>query len=237
LTDVFPNLHDVLDVDTSATGRLALQPLPQSHTHWYSDSRAPLIAKIVNGNFVAETRVRLGTRTSMSQVPSGQFNAAGFVVRNPNSSAPGNESWVMFNVGFQQGFFARETKTTRPMPGSSSLSTLFLSATPATTEDVRLRVCRLGSEFRFLHLMPGESAWSEDVYTMATTVNGNGAQQPTPGVSQGNPIRFVRADFPTSLQVGLLVGNWDAPYEARGEFDYLRIISVSSAQECITALP
>jgi hypothetical protein len=237
LTDLFPNLHDLLTVDGPVQGRLAVQPLQQAESGWYSDSRSPLIAATVAGNFVAETRVRLGTRTSISQTPSGNYSQAGFVVRNANSSVPGNESWVMFNFGFQNGFFGREAKTTRPSPGSSSLSTLFLTPATATTSDVRLRVCRVGSDFRFLHLMPGETAWTEDNWGSGTTVIGNGSGEATPGTTQGNPIRFTRSDLPNSLQVGLMVANWEPPFEARAEFDYLRITPVTNAQECVTALP
>lgn len=234
LTDLYPSLHATLDVDVTTPGHLTMSPLSVAQTHWYSDSRGPLLYRQISGNFVAETRVQVGRASDINQIPSGGFSAGGFVIRDPASS-PGEERWVMYNVGHQTNSFAREAKTTRPGSGAS-LSTLYLNTAPAGSNTVRLRVCRLGGEFRFYHRHASENDWVEEGFSGATQVQGNGSQEPTPGVVQNGVLRFSRPDMPAALQVGLLVGNWSAPFDLRADFDYLRFGSVNVASDCLQSL-
>ncbi len=233
-SDLFPALHSELSL-TQVSGQLSLAPVAVNQTHWYSDEHAPLIYKPVSGNFVVETALRVGRQSDMAQAPRGQYSAGGFVLRDPQSSAPGGERWVMYNLGYQAGFVAREAKTTRP--GSpASLSTLYLMNSNNVLSG-KLRVCRLGSVFHFFHQLSGEASFTEEAYVAGTTPMGNGSTEATPGVVSGGVIRFDRPDLPATLQVGLLVGNWATPYEARGEFDYVRFASASSLSDCTRPLP
>ncbi len=232
---LWSNLHptrvQTLDIGGSAAGQLTITPIALAENAWYSDSYAPLIYKSVTGNFVVETSVRIGRRTDMTLAPTGQFNQAGFVVRDAAGTSPGGQRWVMYNVGYQDVAVAREVKTTRN--GSpATLSTLYLNNTPSGATSVRLRVCRIGSTFLFFHRHPTEASFVEEQYTATTRVSGNGAGTPTPGTSSGMPLRFLRTDLPATLQVGVMTGTWAPPHDARGEFDYVRFAPATSLADC-----
>jgi hypothetical protein len=227
LSDLFPQLHDVATV---AGGKLTLQPVVTQHTHWYSDSHAPFVYLSVTGDFVAETDVVVGRRTDVALPPRGTFSAGGLLVRDPAAAAPGNESWIMYNIGMQTGAAAREAKTTRK-GAPDSLSTLYLIPTGGVLT-AKLRVCRIGATFRMYHRMPNESAFVEEAYGNGTAPQGNGAGEATPGVVPNGVIAFARPDLPATLQVGLLAGHWEQTLETRAEFDYLRVRPVAAPADC-----
>lgn len=232
--DLFPTLHSTLSL-TQVSGQLSLAPVAVNQTHWYSDQHGPMIYKAVTGNFVVETQLRVGRQSDIAQAPRGQFSAGGFVLRDPQSSTPGRERWVMYNVGYQSGSVAREAKSTRA--GSpDSLSTLYLTDSNNVLAG-KLRVCRLGTVFHFFHQLSGEASFVEEAYGSGTAVMGNGAGEATPGVVVGGVIRFDRPDLPATLQVGLIAGNWAAPYETRVEFDHARFASAASLSDCTRPLP
>ncbi|HNN93180.1 MAG TPA: hypothetical protein PKI03_12960 [Pseudomonadota bacterium] len=233
-SDLFPSLHSTLSL-TQVTGQLSLAPVAVDQTHWYSDQHGPMIYKAVTGNFVVETQLRVGRQSDMAQAPRGQFSAGGFVVRDPQSVAPGSERWVMYNIGYQSGTVAREAKSTR-VGSPASLSTLYLINSNSVLSG-RLRVCRLGSMFHFFHQLTGEAGFVEEAYGSGTAPMGNGAGEATPGVVVGGVIRFDRPDLPATLQVGLIAGNWASPYETRAEFDYARFASATSLADCTRPLP
>ena len=228
----FPAQNDALSV---TSGRLILRPLARNHASWYSDDRAAFVARSVTGDFVAEIDVQVGRRDDINQAPRGQFSAGGLLLRDPQSRAPGGERWLMYNVGFQTTVPAREVKTTRP--GSpDSLSTLYLMPSGGVLRG-RLRVCRLGDTFRFFHQLSNEAALVEEAYGVGTTPLGNGAAEATPGVVPGGVIRLSRPDLPATLQVGLMAGNYEAPYETEARFDYIRFGAVSAPADCVRPLP
>ena len=208
---------------------MTIVPQGELHNHWYSDSWGPFVFRQISGDFVAETLVFVGRNTDMTASPPGQFSAAGFVLRDP-ASGPNQQRWLMYNIGHQINTNARELKTTRP--GNPSLSTLYLTDTVGGSLQSELRICRRGPLFRFFHRQPGEISWIEEAQDASTVVNGNGAAEPTPGVVTGGVMQLIRPDLPTELQLGLIVGNWDAPFDVRGEFDYLRIQSISTDADC-----
>lgn len=234
LADLYPALHDALPLAGAAPGRLALAPIQVAQTHWYSDSEGPLLYRTVTGDFVVETDVNVGRRDDPSQPPRGGFNAGGLLVRDPASARRG-QRWIMYNLGHQVDSFAREVKTTRP-GAAESLSTLYLIQTAAGVRGGRLRICRLGEALRFFHQHPGEAGWTEEAYGPGTSPLGNGGGEPTPGVVVGGVIRFLRPDLPATVQVGLMVGAWDAPLDTRAEFDYLRFGEARTAADCTAPL-
>jgi hypothetical protein len=205
--------------------------VPVSQGGWYSDHVAPLLYVSVTGDFVAETDLIVGRRTDVSMPPVGDYNQAGFVVRDPATTSPGGARWIMYNMGFQQNSLAREAKTTRSS-GGMSLSTLYLTNTPAGAHAGKLRVCRLGSVVRMFHRHPGEGAFVEEAYDGTTNVLGNGSGDATPGVVVGGAIRFDRPDLGPTLQVGLMVGNWGPPFDVSASFDYLRVEPAASVADC-----
>jgi hypothetical protein len=236
-TDLFPNRHEALDINTSTPGHLTIVPVAAPMNHWFSDNQGPMIYKMVTGNFVVETLVRVGRRSDPTQPPRGQFNAAGFVIRDARSLSPGGQMWVMYNLGYQASSFAREIKTTRPNAAGASLSTLYLNNAPPGVYSAWLRVCRVGNTFHFFYRHPGAMNWIEEVYTSSTMVQGNGANQPTPGTMFNGPLRFDRPDLSPMLQIGLIAGNWLAPLEVRAEFDYIRFYQVTTLADCTADFP
>ncbi|MCA9668704.1 MAG: hypothetical protein KC503_24090 [Myxococcales bacterium] len=234
--NLYPARLTTLDIGSSAAGRLTMVPVAQTNNAWYSDSRGPLLYKLVTGNFVVEASVRIGRTSNPALPPTGQFNAAGFVIRDPASSNPGGERWVMYNIGYQDSAVARETKTTRAASGSS-LSTLYLNNTPSASTSAILRVCRVGNTFHFFHRHGSASSFTAEPYAASTRISGNGAAQVTPGTTLGSPIQFTRTDMPATLQVGLMTGTWAAPHDARGEFDWARFARVNSLADCTQPLP
>lgn len=233
LKDLYPQLHDQLPL-AGAAGRLALTPVAVAYTHWYSDNEGPFLYKTLTGDFVVETDLLVGRRDDRTQPPRGAYNAGGLLVRDP-ASARRAQRWLMYNLGHQVNSFAREAKTTRP-GAQESLSSLFLVRAPDGARGGKLRICRLGQAFHLLHQHPGEAGWVEEAYDAATTPMGNGAGEPAAGVVPGGVIRFLRPDLPATVQVGVVVGAWEAPLETRAEFDYLRFGAPRSLADCAAPL-
>ena len=237
-SDLAPARHTTLDIQQSRAGFLTIVPAPTSFNAWYSDSEGPLYSKTITGDFVAEISVVLGTATDRTVTPvrANTFSAAGFVIRDP-ASVQFRQRWVMYNIGYQDVAVAREIKTTTPSAGgaTASLSTLYLNNTPSAVNAGLLRVCRIGSLFRFFHRYPSESTWTEEVFrsvgSTPTRINGNG---PRPAIADGAPLSFDRPDLPAAVQVGLMAGNFvPDPAGARGEFDYIRFSSASKPADCL----
>lgn len=247
--DQEPQRHAVetqggLDVGVSRAGHLMLAPSIQAQNHWYADNHGAMVARTITGDFVMEVDVTVENRAGTA-LPNAPYNAAGLLLRDP-ASQPGAERWVMYNLGFQDGFVAREVKTTRPGTGGS-LSTLYLMEVNPPTGRVTLRACRVGSMVRFFHRMDGSPDFTEETFvtggTQDTVALGNGAFQPTPGVVlPGNPdpvIRFDRPDLPQTLHAGLIAGVWEVGAGAgvRGVFDAVRFGPAPTAASCLAGLP
>jgi hypothetical protein len=240
-TDLAPERHTVLDVGQSSAGRLTIVPNNGDMNAWFSDSQGPLLFQAVEGDFVAETAVVLGSASDMRTTPTlpGSFSGAGFVVRDPASSR-GQERWVMYDIGFQDSAVAFEVKTTVPGSGDSaaSESTLYLNNTRQGANAALLRVCRLGSQFRFFHRYEGDAAWTEEQVRLSgpdpTRVIASGSEST---VSDGSTLVFDRPDMPQAVQVGLMVGVWAPdPGGTRGEFDYVRFGPATSSDDCTAEL-
>ncbi|MCC6620349.1 MAG: hypothetical protein IT385_03795 [Deltaproteobacteria bacterium] len=234
-----PALHDVLDVDTTIAGALVMDPnryvpsgLPNPPTGagWFEDYKGPFAYKLVTGDFVVIAHVQVGTTTDESARPSGLFNAAGLVARDPSGSAPGDESWIMFNIGRQATSFASESKTTYPAApgGSYSRSTLFLTPIAASGNSARLAMCRLGDRFYFFRSMDSSPGWVQEVHTPGN-VYYDGAGLAGVGYEAG----FERADLPATLQVGLIANRWgEGAAPPRAVFSRLSFATPSTLADC-----
>lgn len=177
---------------------------------WYSDSKGPLLFEEVEGNFLIETEVEIKRKDGKPGLPEANFTSAGLLVRDPSSTYE-KESWIMYNIGFQNSFFGREIKATRHTNGSPtgnpsyndglrSLSTLYLLPAKQVTV-TKLRIARVGNEIRCYYKANGK--WHEEKPIKGLEKFGNGLKFP---VSQFNDKQFRpnKLDLPFTVQVGLI---------------------------------
>ena len=144
-----PAQYSVLDIDETKPGMLTLEP---NHTQgWFEDGDAPFLFKEIAGDFVVETHVTALSRNDLSSPPSQQYNSAGLLVRD-GAATPGDEDWLMYNIGYQETFVGTEGKTTQD---SQSILTL----TPGANAG-RLRICRVGSDYQMYRWLDGETSWT-----------------------------------------------------------------------------
>ncbi len=210
---------------------------------WYSDGSGPFLYLPISGDFVVETRVTASKQEAADQVPVGKFSSTGLLIRDP-ASANEKMRWVMYNIGFQDKFFGTEAKTTRDfdgkfhfhnMGGFRSLSTLYLTKRDASSPEAYLRMCRVGPEIRMYFRRGADGSWTEEAQDATTQVQGNGASNPTPGVTANGPVRFLRPDLPPLVQVGLIAnrgGSSDAKADGESRFDFVKFKRVSTFDDC-----
>jgi hypothetical protein len=168
LTELLPSLRIKADV---ADGLLRVKGVPD-RAGWYSDRSGPYFYRAISGDFLVETQVRAVRTDTPAARPAGSFNSAGLLVRDPASSYR-QMRWLMYNLGQQNGFYGTEAKSTVPEIGSwhlhqvagfRSASTLWLTPLPDGIVEGRLRICRVGSEFRMFKQI-GTGAWQEETPT------------------------------------------------------------------------
>jgi hypothetical protein len=236
LMELAPDLRLMAEI---ADGRFHVRGIPEK-AGWYSDRSGPLFYRVVSGDFMVDTEVRTVKAADGKTRPSGKFNSAGLLVRDPASDT-GNMRWVMYNIGQQDGFYGTEAKSTVPdtgewhfqrLAGFGSRSTLWLTPVPEGVVQARLRICRVGSEFRFFKQLPGSDGWSEEAYSPRTKVLGNGADTPTDGVKEAGVIRFVRPDISPTVQVGLIANPGMAPSDGMGQFTGISFERISAFSDC-----
>lgn len=204
--------YDLLDIDTSNPGQLTFVPTANANNAWYETYQAPFRYKLVTGDFAVVTYVNAGNRTQPdpgSSPPTGQFNSAGFLARDPASDEPdGAENYIMFNLGYQINDLSTEAKTT-----INSSSVLTLTSTSGSYQG-RLLMCRIGATFYTYRHLDNEADW-----VLVETM--------------------MRDDLPATLQVGLVVNAWDetpANSTLYAQFDYVRFAAQppTSQTDCTT---
>lgn len=172
--------------------------------------------------------------------PLGSYNSNGLVVRDASGSQ-GTMRWLMYNFGQQESFYGTEAKSTVPdwggfhvqrLAGFDSRSTFWLTPLPEGVVEARLRICRVGDEFRFFKLLPGSDSWEEERHAAGTVVLGNGAERPTEGVEDGGVIRFIRPDLPQTVQVGIINNPGMPPSDGEGQFASLSFDRITGFAEC-----
>ncbi|MFK7893995.1 MAG: hypothetical protein AB8B63_24485 [Granulosicoccus sp.] len=139
----------LLDMNDSSPGALAIEPIRTPG--WFADGDAPLLYKLVTGNFSVETFVSAQSTRNPGAIPASNFNSAGLMARNP-AGATQSENYIMVNVGQQNGVAGSETKTTR---NSSSV----LDIIPGSIAG-RLILCRIGSTFHTYRWLDNEDRWT-----------------------------------------------------------------------------
>ncbi len=208
---------------------------------WYSDRSGPMFYREITGDFLVETRARGVRAADGSARPTGDFNSTGLIVRDP-AGTTANMRWLMYNFGQQLGFYGTEAKTTVPdsgewhaqkLAGFHSRSTLWLTPMPDDIVEARLRICRIGDEFRFFKSHEGSDGWVEEVHGPGTVVQGNGVDVPTPGVVDGGAIRFVRPDIARTVQVGLISNPGFPPNDGESQFAGIWFRRISGFEACV----
>ncbi len=169
---------EVYDINTSTPGNLHMMPFT---TSWYQDYRGPLLFKEITGNFIFSTKITATNRVGNS-TPSSSFSLAGVMLRQArpitNGLAdwtPGGENYIFLSAG-----------TANPVNQAPHLeikntdeSISNLQITPiSTNEDVEIRFARIDQYVICLYRVPDQD-WS---------IRG----------------RYVRPDFPDSMQIGFV---------------------------------
>jgi hypothetical protein len=209
------------DIGESRKGSMTLVP----HTStWYQDYRGVLVHKLIEGDFVATTRVH-STNRAGNGPPRVSFSLAGIMVRTPREVTPqtwrpGGENYIFLSLGAARdaGRFAFEVKTTIDSRSN-------LEITNAAGPDAEIRVARIDSGFVLLRKEPGRT-WAVHrryhrpdmphrlqvgftVYTdYATASQLPPERQNTEVIRGGNPdlrasfdyMRFARPQIPTEFQ-------------------------------------
>lgn len=206
------------DVDSSEPGKLVMIPAVFNQNGWFGSSVGAFRYKLVEGDFVVASHIIAGNVNSPNDdtvPPTGTYNSAGFVVRDPASFQPDNENWLMYNHGAQVfspsagHSLATETKTTVE---STSVLTLRPTMTP-TSNAGQLALCRRGNLFHMFKWMDDEADW-----TLEAT--------------------YSRPDLPQTLQVGAVVNGWTQA-SLRAQFEYVRIWNgpIPDLPDCLAAVP
>lgn len=230
-------LHRTAEI---ADGWLRLRGVPEE-AGWYSDRSGPFLYREVTGDFMIETRARSVQTADGQSRPLGSYNSNGLLVRDASGSR-GEMRWLMYNFGQQESFYGTEAKSTVPdwggfhiqqLAGFDSRSTFWLTPLPRDIVEARLRICRIGDEFRFFKQLPGSDAWTEEEHTPETVLLGNGAERPTAGVEEGGAIRFLRPDMPQTVQVGIINNPGMPPHDGEGQFASLSFARITGFAECL----
>lgn len=176
---------------------------------WFQDRKGPLLFRELDGDFAV--RARVTATTTAGGAPQSAFSSAGLLVRGVDSFDParapdlGDERWIMYNLGFQDGRLATELKTTFPDgPDADALSqsSLFLDPVPVVSGEVVL--CRVGDAVRAWRRIDGDFDWTPEAPSPATVAfdgAGLGADPLTAG--------FDRPDLAGPVQVGFIVSRWE----------------------------
>lgn len=182
-------------------------------------------------------------------LPEANFSTAGLLIKKPkykNSEA----CWVMYNVGFQAGFWGREFKVTRanmdttvvnPMTQKpASFSTLKLIPTERT-EYTKLRLARIDNEFRSYY-QDTNGQWAENDASKVTFTFGWGTEYPIENFNDDilRPTNFGLGD---KVQVGIVTNPGMNPDQEKiqdisvrdsgARFKYLAIKKIKSFDEAL----
>jgi hypothetical protein len=184
---------EVWDIDMATPGRMTLVPWTVT---WYENWRGPLAFKSVAGDFVVTTAARVVGRDGVS-LPQAQFSLGGIMVRTPRhltpaTWTPGGENYVFLSIGYGSALPPRFQYEVKTT--TASVSTLVLSDAPGPESG--LRTARVGDYMIMLRRQPA-GPWQVH-------------------------HRYARADFPDTLQVGLVAySDWEkagdfAPFDHNG---------------------
>lgn len=160
------------DIGKTQMGWMTMMPYAST---WYQDYRGVLAFKLLTGDFIVTTHLKVSRRQGTG-APQSQFSLAGIMARAPRTDSAsswrrGQENYVFLSLGSadRPGQFQFEVKST-----TNSDSQLVTE--PASTGDAIIRVARIGATMVMLKNVEGK--WSVH-------------------------RRYSRPDLPPTLQVGL----------------------------------
>ncbi|MCA9537798.1 MAG: hypothetical protein KC620_02855 [Myxococcales bacterium] len=212
---------------------VARNPPADDHWGWFEDYYGVLVHREIEGDFAVTARLRVVDDLDPSAPPTGDFNAGGFVVRDPAGTHAGDENWVMYNFGAQGPTgYSREIKKTQ-----NSRSGLYLN--PQAFEEETLLLCRIGGVFRFWRWDQG---WQAEHFAPGVT-NNQARAWPEIDVTGAAPMAF-EINLPQRLQVGIVTHVWSpaGPNDAsmtRAIVDYVRFAATPPVDfaDCPAAFP
>jgi hypothetical protein len=243
-----PERASRIDVGITRENWLAVEPVALEQNAWFQDAYGPLVYRTVTGDFAVVTHLRVVNRDNTDQPPSKDFNAGGFVIRDPAGTHNGDENWVMYNMGAQgpPGVnYGREIKKTL-----NSNSDLFIN--PQQDIDTYLKVCRIGSRFHFFYWSSVDQTWHEEQFfnnvqidgALTTTFTPAGSEitpeiGPIPDPGTASPLSFDHPTLPATLQVGVMGHAWSGAFDVRAEFDFVSFSAdaPTSYSECASMFP
>lgn len=190
--------YSLLDINQTTVGALTIEPTLTPG--WFAGGDAPLVYRLVDGNFTVETEVTVTSTSNPPLPPQSDFNSAGLMARNP-AGANGAENYIMVNIGRQNGTIPDGVGTEHK---STTNSNSVLSLQAGSTSG-RLLLCRVGDEFSTYRFLDNETGWS-----LIETE--------------------TRTDMPQQLQVGIVANGFSGPdLRAVFEYIQLRV-PTNSAQ-------
>jgi Bacterial tandem repeat domain 1 len=153
---------EVFNINTNAAGRLFMQP----HTCvWFNDFKGPFLFKELNGDFIFTTQVQVENRAG-GWPPGTTFSLAGPMIRQPKTLttgsddwAPGQENYVFLSLGFgDPGVCGAPCAGLPPMhleTKATCSSHSDLQITPIGTQEITLRLAKIGNVIISLYQLPG----------------------------------------------------------------------------------
>ena len=194
------------DIDTTNSGNLTIIPNSTAGNAWFNNGEAPMFSKLISGDFLVITHVTAGNTSNPSAPPTGQYQSAGLIARDPAGDT-GNEDHVFYSLGHETNASGVGTDMRTTDNGNSTLN--FMSS--AGVNSGQLALCRVGDAFTSYRRLDGDAGW---VATQAV----------------------ARADLPTALQVGPAINSWSgADLYAQFEYVRFVGVPSNSA-ECLTLL-
>jgi hypothetical protein len=180
-----------------ATGQLRVSVASSCASYpfcaWFENTQGPAVVREVTGDFTATTLVRPRAATALDDPPSGGYQLAGLLARDPSASS---ENYVLTVAGYRETALSQETKST--VDSSSTMTGPPLG--DQSTADLELRLCRVGQVFHAFRRDVGALAWTHaHTYDRAS------------------------APMAATLQVGLAAYTYSTPSDLRAGFDYVSV--------------
>ncbi|MEM7285431.1 MAG: calcium-binding protein [Actinomycetota bacterium] len=115
--------------------------------------------------------------------------------------------WVMYNIGGQDGAHGFAREVKTTVDASSNLHLFSIQET-----EYRLLVCRVGDQIRYFHGGGSSSAWTQE------------------------SIVHTRADFGSTLEVGIVANAWEGGPRAWVEVDHIEFGRPRSLSDCTASV-